>query len=253
VIVDPITGHKLHNAVRLYIDGVRDGHLFAALEKYVDAQLIQHSPGITQGRAGLLAFYRPLVARYDRRIIRPLRGFEDSGKVFLHSFRSYGYRNLEQVSIDIFDTNDDHHLVEHWSVTTPLLPASATGRSQLDGPTYVEDLAATSDNKKLIDAYLTEVLIDGHRANAGRYVCPAYIEHGPAAGAELTSHRAGHHRPNRDLPSMTYLNVIQIVGRGNFVAALSAAVVAGERHLVADLYRLQRHLIVEHWNAFQAA
>jgi len=242
-------GHKIHNVISVYVDGVRDGHLFAALDKYVEADLIQHSPGIAGGRDGLFEAYYPLVARYDRRFIQPLRGFEDGRWVFLHTFQSFGYRDVERVNFDIFDTDDDDHIIEHWGVTAPLSPASAAGCSQIDGPMYVENLTATAANKQLIEAYLVDVVIGGHRSRADRYVRPDCIEHAAAVTGAPSADRPGHDQ----VSATTYVDVAQVVGSGNYVATLSNVMTGAQRRVVGDLYRVECGQIVERWSTSQPA
>jgi predicted SnoaL-like aldol condensation-catalyzing enzyme len=225
---------KLHNVISLFIDGVRDGDLCAVLNKYVVTNLVQHTPGIARGRAGLYAAFYPLVARYDRRNIRPLRGFIDGTTVFLHSFQSYGYRNVERITIDVFDTDGNDQIVEHWSATSPLARMAATGLSQIDGPTFVEDLPAGIANKHLVDDYLNDVIIGGHPASEGKYAGPAYVDHaGPVDG------------------SLAYVDVMQLTGAGNFVASVSNAMIGSCPYVVADLYRVEGNRLVEHWNTSQ--
>src|SRR5206468_3621654 len=106
---------------------------------------------IENGRQGLLDTYEPLVNRHYRRSVQPMRGFEDGSKVFLHTFSSYGWRAVEQVTLDIFDTDEDDHITEHWGVTTPLHMRSTSGCSQIDGPRWVTDSHLTPKNKNLVE------------------------------------------------------------------------------------------------------
>jgi predicted SnoaL-like aldol condensation-catalyzing enzyme len=203
-------GPKLYNAVRLYIDGVRDGHLSAALDKYVAENLVQHTPGIPAGRDGLAALFRPLVDRYERRTVVPLRGFEHGSRVFLHTFACYGHRAVERVTMDIFDTDADDQIVAHWSVSAPLLGSAGCGASPIDGPRIAER-GATETNVELVRAFL---------ATGG----PTGIEHGH--------------------PVLGSTRVTQMAGHGTMVAAIGVR----DRLNVADLFRVDAGRIVEHWD-----
>jgi predicted SnoaL-like aldol condensation-catalyzing enzyme len=238
-------GHKLDNVIALYVSGVRDGHLFAALDKYVADGFVQHSPGIGLGRPGFLRAYEPLLARHARRAVWPLRGFEDGRKVFLQSFQTFGYRDVERVVFDLFDTDDDDLLTAHWSVTVPLARSSVSGRSQLDGPALVADLRATEVNKRLVGTYLDEVLTAGDRERARSLLCAdTFAQHNPLIADGIDGH-------DRFLTEMavSYVQVEQLVGAGNFVAALSTAHIGGSEHRVFDLFRVEAGRIVEHWDA----
>jgi predicted SnoaL-like aldol condensation-catalyzing enzyme len=236
-------GQKLNNFISFYIDGVVDGHLAPVLDKYMTDSLIQHTPGIADGRAGLVAVYEPLISQYDRRVIKPIRGFEDGSMVVLHSFQSYGYRNIERVVFDIIDTDDDDRVTEHWNISAPLSGVSRSGTSQIDGPTRVEDPAATETNKKLVTAYITEMLIAGC---TGDYVSGACIDHDPSAG----DCRSRFNPSGADL--VRYAGIVHLIGSGNFVAALCNVFIDGRPGTSCDLYRLDGGRIVEHWNTMQA-
>jgi predicted SnoaL-like aldol condensation-catalyzing enzyme len=212
-------GPKLYNVVRLYVDGIRDGHLAAALDKYVAEDLVQHTPGVADGRDGLAAIFQPLVERHQRRTVVPLRGFEDGSRVFLHSFATFGLRAVELVTIDIFDTDDEDQIVEHWSVSAPLCTPSRSGASPIDGPRIATDLHLTAANKRVVRGFL---------GGSGPQ---------PMEPARIIEH--GH-----DLVGGTRID--QMIGHGSFVATVGAR----ERHFVADLFRVDGGAVVEHWDAW---
>jgi predicted SnoaL-like aldol condensation-catalyzing enzyme len=244
-----LMGPKLFNAVRLYIDGVRDGHLSAALDKYVVEDLIQRSAGIEAGRAGLSHHLAPYVSGYDQRFLRPMRGFEDGSSVFLHTFHCYGLRQVEQVSIDIFDTDADDHIIEQWNVTTALRSGSRSGCSQIDGPAYVTDLDATEANKALVRAYVDEVLIAGRTDRIAEYVsAETYAQHDPDIGAGLWGHLSYLAELAAAGTPMRYVGVDVLVGSGNFVAMAGRCEIGSRPYTIADLFRVDRNRIVEHWD-----
>jgi predicted SnoaL-like aldol condensation-catalyzing enzyme len=226
-------GPKLSNVVDLYIHGVRDGHLSAALDKYVGDRFVEHSPGIGNGREGLAEAFEPLLERHYRRSVHPMRGFEDGSKVFLHTFSTFGWREVEHVTLDIFDTDADDHIVEHWGVTTPLVARTQSGCSQIDGPRWVTDTELTGANKDLVERYVRQSLIGG--ANPAAYVSSC-IEHDP----------------DPETP-VRYRELLQLAGSGNFVATACRFLdPAGRSRTAADLYRVECGRIVEHWTARQA-
>lgn len=230
-------GPKLSNAVGLFIDGVRDGHLSAALEKYVAARLVEHSPGIADERAGLAAAFEPLV-RHGRRTMRPLRGFEDGSKVFLHTVGLFGWRETEQVRLDIFDTDDADHLIEHWGVAAELGNDSRTGYSQVDGPMLPEDLASTERNKNLIQEYVHECLIGGAQRRIPEFrSADGCVEHDLEAPCSA--------------PEFRYVAVEALVGCGNLVATFCDVDAATGGSAVGDLFRIHNDKIVEHWDVIE--
>jgi len=242
-------GPKLYTAVRLYVDGLRDGHWSAALDKYVVDDLVQHTDGLGPGRAGLAEAFAGAVARHERRTVRPLRGFEDGSRVFLHTFHSYGHRAAERVTIDVFDTDTDDHLIEHWSVTADLAGCSRSGYSQIDGPTVARDHGATEENKALVAAYADDVLAGGRADRIRRYLSAAtFTQHSP----EMAGGWQGYARYLDGLEEagtpLRYTRVDLLIGSGDLVALGGRCVVGAREFAVADLFRIEAGRIVEHWD-----
>jgi predicted SnoaL-like aldol condensation-catalyzing enzyme len=244
-------GEKLDNVVHFFVDGVTEGRLRTALDQYVAFSMIEHGPAADTGRRGLADAYAPIVARYDRRFVQPIRGFEDGPSVLLHTFQSYGYGDIERVCFDIADTDEDHRIIEHWSVSAPLARIPRSGYSQIDGPTFVEDVGITVPNKRLVAAYTAEVVIGRDADRGPRYVAIDCVDHDPNAGpCEPGLALTGPHTAADGL--VRYLRVVRLLGCGNFVATLSDITIDGKPGLVCDLYRLHDACIVEHWNTMQA-
>ena len=242
-------GHKLDNVISLYVDGVMRGNLRTALDRYVAEDMIQHRPGTTDGRAGLAAAYQPLINRYRRRYVQPLRGFEDGNRVFLQTYQCFGYRDVERVNIDIVETDGTDRLVEQWSVSAPLASVSRSGHSPIDGPAHIDDLAATAANRRTITAYVADVMVAGHTRHVGRYVSATCVDHDPQGVGAPPGCRGGAGDPSGG--TSLHTGLAQLVGRGNFVASVSDVVLDGRPLAVGDLWRLDRGLIVEHWSVME--
>jgi predicted SnoaL-like aldol condensation-catalyzing enzyme len=227
--------------------------LEAALDKYVAEDMIQRSPGIGPGRRGLAEHLKPVVAGYDRRFIRPMRGFEDGSMVFLHTFHCYGLRQVEQVSIDIFDTDPDDHIIEHWNVTTPLRSGTCSGWSQIDGPACITDPATSplairrrsEASKAVVRAYIEDVLIDGNIEHLRSYVVTdGFAQHDPDVGAGV---------PGLEAMDVRYVGVDVLIGADDFVATTGRCTAGSRAYAVSDLFRVDRDRIVEHWSTTVAA
>jgi len=240
-------GPKLYNVVRLYKDGVEDGHLEAALDKYVTTDLVQHTPGLAGGRDGLAAALGPLLTRYRDRRVHPLRGFEDGSRVVLHSYQSYGGRQLERVVVDVFDTDDADQLTEHWSAAVPLCP-SRSGYSQLDGPTAAGDPARTTAAKRLVRSYVQRCLLAGRPELSAGYLHPTdFAQHDPdvpggAAGLRWYLDQPGARR---------LVRLDQVLGCGDLVATTGRYADPTGRYLGCDLYRVRDGRILDAWSAHQ--
>jgi predicted SnoaL-like aldol condensation-catalyzing enzyme len=232
-------GRKLDNVVRFLDTTINGGRLAEALAMYTaipsggDAAVL-----LRRLRDRLVTGYRPLIDRYDRRFVRPMRGFEDGSRVVVHSFQTFGYRAIERVVFDVFDTDRSDRITGHTSVTTPLV-TTTTGLSQIDGPWLLDDLSATEANKRVIRSYLTVDPDD--RWPRATLLSTDYADH----TVRLTHDHDADGRASR-------LGQPDILGCGNFVAALSTSATSTGIALTCDLYRLAAGRIAERWGVVAA-
>jgi predicted SnoaL-like aldol condensation-catalyzing enzyme len=242
-------GRKLDNVVSLYLDGVVDGHVLPAADKYLAEDFVDHTAGTEPGRQGFLDRYEPLVSRYRDRAVWPLRGFEDGSKVFLHTYQTYGRGQLSMVGMDVFDTDPDDCLTARWSITVPLVSPTRSGRSQIDGPTFGEP-DGTVEHKRRVRSYVRDVLVEGRWDRMDGYLDRDYAEHSPYTA----DGPAGLARRLVELgDAWCYRTMTLLVGRGNYVATLGEATLLDEAYRVFDLYRLVDGRIVERWDAVDLA
>lgn len=141
---------KLANATGLYLDGIRDGNVRQAVEKYTGDRYTQHSTGVADGVEGFVAFFEPFVERNPFRDIRIIRSIVDGDNVFVHAYQDINNGEAKWVTTDLFDTDDDDKVIEHWDVIAPYHDGA------VDGPTEVTDLDRTEDNRALVRAHLGE-------------------------------------------------------------------------------------------------
>jgi predicted SnoaL-like aldol condensation-catalyzing enzyme len=240
-------GHKLDNVLAFYRDGVGDGHLQPAADKYLAPDYVDHRP--PGGIACLLAIYEPLLARYPDRLVLPLRAFEDGSRVFLHSFQTFGRGQRCWVGLEVFDTDEADTIVHRRGARVPLASWSRSGRSQIDGPTHVTDTDRTVANKAVVTGFLTEVLGRGDRGAVHRFLGGTYAEHSP----DVPDGPAGllHHLEEHEAMGLPirYGPADLVVGCGNFVVAQSPVTAGPLTYEALDLYRLEHGRIVEHWDA----
>jgi predicted SnoaL-like aldol condensation-catalyzing enzyme len=85
------------------------------IDAYVAEDYIQHTPGIGQGRQGLVNYLRAVAwKRPGRYAWRPIHLFSDGDFVILHKLLP------AVVIVDILRFNKDHMLAEHWDVVQRL-------------------------------------------------------------------------------------------------------------------------------------
>lgn len=240
---------KLENAKKLYLEGIRDGKVREAVTKYTGDRYTQHSTGVADGVEGFVAFFEPFVDRCPVRDINIVRAWEDGNYVFVHVFQDINNGEAKWVTADIFDTDDNDRIVEHWDVIQAYEEKTVSGRTMVDGPTEIEDLDKTEENKTLIRNFFEDVLIGGKFDKVTDYISSKqYDQHNPTVGDGLEGF--GKHVQEMAEKGITssYEKLHLLVGQGNFVASLSHTKINDEDHCFIDVFRIKDGLIVEHWD-----
>lgn len=236
---------KLANATGLYMEGIRDGKAAEALEKYTGARYTQHSTGVADGKEGFLEFFLPFLERNPVRDIRVVRRLVDGSHVFVHVHQSLNEGEFFYVTADIFDTDADDKIVEHWDVIQEEVRQTKSGRSMVDGPTEIEDLDKTEENRALVTAFANEVLVGGRMDRVTEFISSEeYRQHNPHAADGL----AGLADLVASFEEFRYVRVHKILAQGNFAVTLSHAVVDAADWCFIDIFRVQDGRIVEHWD-----
>ena len=239
-------GRRLDNAKGLYLDAIRDGNYVEAIATYSGQRYTQHSTPVRDGREGFIEFFADFVARNPVRDIEIVRAFEDGRYVFLHVVQSLNGGEFRYVTADIFDTDDDAKLIEHWDLIAEMRTAAPGVRTEVDGSTEPSEEVPTEVSKSLVGAFVEEVLQTGDFDRAGEFLAPHLAQHDPdlADGvlAFQTFATAG---------SLHYLEVHRVVGSGDVVAVLAERSLGGRREAVIDLYRVEDAMIVEHWSVVE--
>lgn len=218
------------------MEGIRDGNALQAVTKYTGERYTQHSAGVRNGIEGFVEFFKPFIERCPVRDIRIIRSIVDGQYVFLQAFQDINNGEARWITTDLFDTDQDDKIIEHWDVISAFEASTVATGDQLDGPTEIEDLAATAGNKEIIRNFMCNVMVLGETDNLETYI----------NRNELTIHSSS------DVGSFNdnlgdYNQVFKIIGQGNFVAAYSR-VLRDEQELARfDLFRLRNGLIEELW------
>ena len=238
---------KLANATSLYMDGIRDGNVRRAVETYTGDRYTQHSTGVADGVEGFVEFFEPFVARNPDRDIRIVRSLVDGNHVFVQAYQDINNGEARWVTTDLFDTDDDDKIIEHWDVIAAYDDEpSVNGHTRLDGPTEITDDDRTEANKALVASFVDEVLVDRRVERLDDFVsADTYVQHNPQMPDGSDAFRefmSGAGATTR------YLEVFALVGQGNFVVTYSRVDVDGTEMAVFDIYRVDDGRIVEHWD-----
>ena len=245
-------GLRLDNAKSLYLEAIRDGNAAEAIRKYSGARYTQHSTPVKDGKAGFVEFFEDFLRRNPVREIEIVRGFEDGPFVFLHVLQNLNNGEFRYVTADIFETDADAKMIEHWDVIAEMADETVSGHTQIDGPTEPVDLDKTEQNKAHVTGFLNDVLKNGQYDDLPAYISSeVYAQHNPLIGDGLAGLGAFVESLAAQGSSMVYERIHRVIGCGSFVAALSQVDLGGTEMAVVDLFRVQGGLIVEHWDVME--
>lgn len=236
---------KLANAQGLYLDGIRDGNVREAVERYTGDRYTQHSTGVADGIEGFVAFFEPFTKNNPVRDIRIVRSIVDENYVFVHAYQDINDGQAKWVTTDLFDTDDNDKIIEHWDVIAAYRDeTSVNGHTQVDGHTEVTDEHLTAENKVLVTAFVEDVFINHQVDRIADYIGDTYTQHNPYLPDGVGALQDFMSEQGAD---MVYRNVFKIIGQGNFVVVYSQ-VFLGQEVAVFDIFRVDDGKIVEHWD-----
>lgn len=243
---------RLDRAKALYLDGIRDGRAREAVEAHTGARYTQHSTGVRDGVEGFVEFFEPFIANNTERDIQIVRGIEDGNFVFVHAAQSLNGGAAKWITMDMFDTDDDGKIIEHWDVIAEWVDESVSGHSQVDGETEVTDLDLTEANRAVVTGFIDDVLVRGNGERSADYISTeTYIQHNPQVADGIEGVAAFMAAAAEAGAPMVYKYVYKILAQGNFVASYCLAQVGDEDMAVFDLFRLADGKIVEHWDTME--
>ena len=239
----------LNNARRLYLEGIRDGDVRRAVEAYTGDRYTQHSTGVRDGVEGFVEFFEPFVARNPKRHIDLVRGFVDGRFVFIHADQSLNDGEATWVTTDLFETDGNGKIIEHWDVIHARGGTNPGGHNQVDGATEITDLHLTEANKEVVYRLLTEAFVESPTAPMSDFIsAETYINHNPDAPDGLEALVAMDRNARERGETLHYPEVKRIIGQGNFVVSFAHQVWNSIDYAAFDIFRLENGLIVEHWD-----
>ena len=224
----------------------------ATMRKLANADYIQHNPFIP---TGLESFIQMLpVLQENGTTAENIRMFQDGNYVFMHNIwrnaRPFGAD--EMVSFDIIRLDDNGKVAEHWDAMTPLVKETASGRTQTDGPTEVNDLDKTEVNKALARALVEDVLMGKNPNKITDYIsAETYHQHNPGIKDGLEGIVEAVEYLTSQNNMFQYTKIHKILGEGNFVLTVSEGQWNNTNNVFYDLFRIENAKVVEHWDVIQ--
>ena len=208
---------------------------------------IQHNLGVGDGLAGFGEVMKNAPeGGFKAKVIR---AFQEGDFVFTHT--EYDFFG-PKVGFDVFRF-EEGKIVEHWDNLSGITPPNPSGRTQLDGATDISDKEKTEANKKLVEGFVVDVLMNGQSDKLTSYVDPnKYLQHNSSVADGLDGLGAAlKYFADNDLV-MEYDKVHMVLGEGNFVLTVSEGKFGKGDHVAYyDLFRVEDDLIVEHWDVIE--
>ena len=224
----------------------------ATMRTLANADYIQHNPFIP---TGLEPFIQMLpVLQEHGTTAENIRLFQDGNYVFMHNIwkNAKPFGADEMVSFDIIRLDENGKVAEHWDAMTALVKETASGRTQTDGPTVVEDLDKTEENKALAKALVEDVLMGKNPAKITEYIsAEQYDQHNTDIKDGLNGIVEAVEYLTSTNNMFKYTKIHKVLGEGNFVLTVSEGEWNGKNQVFYDLFRASNGQLVEHWDIIQ--
>ena len=177
------------------------------------------------------------------------RSFTDGEYVFTHTdYNFFG----PKIGFDLFRF-EDGLIVEHWdNLDEKSATLNPSGRSQIDGPTTVEDLDKTDENKALVAKFVDTILVNGQFDQLSAFFeGDFYHQHNTAIADGLSGLGQALEAMAKNGIKMVYTKNHKVLGEGNFVLSISEGTFANKPTSFYDLFRVENGKIVEHWDVME--
>ena len=217
-----------------------------AVDQYFAPSYIQHNPDVPNGTDGLKGVISMLNANGNFKADF-VRVIADGDLVAFHG-RYEGFGPKPMIAFDVFRL-EEGKIVEHWDNLIEEAAPNPSGHTQIDGATETTDLDKTEANKAKVEEFVTKALVTHEKIAFTDYINPTnYVQHNPMVADGLEGFGAFMGEMAAKGISMTYSEVHQVMGEGNFVLTMSDGAIGDQPQAFYDLFRLEDGLIVEHWD-----
>jgi len=212
--------------------------------KSVTDDYIQHNPQVKTGKDGFLEAIQFLkTIPKSKNPPQPfMRIIADDDYVVIHLSVEFG--GQKKIVLDLFRL-ENGLIAEHWDAIQDTSEMSVNGHSEIEGPVLIENIAATDQNKKIVETFTKQVLINGHYDLFTHYVDENLIQHHSKIKNGIQGLIDYHQK-------IQFQKLYKVIGEGNFVTTQSMGIMNNKEVVHYDIYRLNHGKIVEHWIVSQS-
>lgn len=207
----------------------------------------QHNLAVADGLAGFGAVLQALPKNSAK--VNVIRSFSDGDYVFTHTdYNFFG----PKIGFDLFKF-ENGLIVEHWdNLDEKSKMPNPSGRTQIDGPTEVKDLAKTEENKALVADFVDTILVKGEFDKLSSFFDgDHYLQHNTMIADGLSGLGQALEALAKNGITMVYNTNHKILGEGNFILSISEGSFADKPTSFYDLFRVENGKIVEHWDIME--
>jgi NADPH:quinone reductase-like Zn-dependent oxidoreductase/predicted SnoaL-like aldol condensation-catalyzing enzyme len=226
------------------------------IDSLVRPDYIQHNPLAPDGPEAMKAFGAAWGKQFPDATYAPRRAITDGDLVLLHSSGILIPGTPGLAAVDIFRFQDGQ-IAEHWDVLQEVPATTANGNDMFATLSRPQTAAPgqrwfTTYHKKLVTAFLDQLLVRKDLTAIDAYVSPDYHEHSPTIADGVAGLKAGLRASFETFPQLS-VEPKRVLAEGDLVAVHSHYIdTPGERgRAVIDLFRVRDGKIVEHWDATQ--
>lgn len=232
--------------VRAATDAFFNQHDPEAVDRYVSPVYVQHSSLIGDGLTAL----RDLVAGLGPEVsYEPVRLLADGDLVAAHG-RYLGFGPEPLIAFDLFRI-ENGLLAEHWDGLQAEAAVTASGHTQLDGPTTVADPEKTETSRELVERFVDTVLIgEQYDQIPGFFDGDAYVQHNPDIADGVSGLGTAVAALAEQGLALQYNGRHRTIAEGEFVLVHSDGNF-GRPVVYFDLFRVENGSIAEHWDVIQ--
>jgi predicted SnoaL-like aldol condensation-catalyzing enzyme len=229
--------------VRAAMSGIYDEADPSVVDRLFSPSLRQHGVLAADGPSGVREFIGSLPENASCTVHRVLA---DDDMVATHG----SYENIganPTVGFELWRV-EDGLIVEHWDSFEPVVGETASGNSQVDGPTEPGPADSTATRAR-VEEIVQTILVENDFSRLDEFLAGEdYIQHNPRFGNGVSALGAALASLAEQGISMTYTARHHTVAEGDFGLVLSEGLFGGERYTFYDLFRIGDGRALEHWD-----